>query len=159
MEIANAYQRLVRELELTQQDVADKVGKDRTSVTNYLRLLKLPPEVQDKLSADKISMGHARALLGLENAELQVSLTRQIIDKQLSVREAERLIQKLRNRRPARTKKPADADLETVQEDLLKILGTKVVLAGSKNKGVIKIFYFSLDELNKLYGHIKGVRR
>jgi ParB family chromosome partitioning protein len=159
LEIANAYQRLVRELELTQQDVADKVGKDRTSVTNYLRLLKLPPEVQDKLSADKISMGHARALLGLENAELQVSLTRQIIDKQLSVREAERLIQKLRNRRPARTKKPADADLETVQEDLLKILGTKVVLAGSKNKGVIKIFYFSLDELNKLYGHIKGVRR
>jgi len=159
LEIANAYQRLVQELELTQQDVADKVGKDRTSVTNYLRLLKLPPEVQDKLSADKISMGHARALLGLENSELQISLTRQIIDKQLSVREAERLIQKLRNRRPARTKKPADADLETVQEDLLKILGTKVVLAGSKNKGVIKIFYFSLDELNKLYGHIKGVRR
>jgi ParB family chromosome partitioning protein len=157
LEIANAYQRLVQELEMTQQDVADKVGMDRTSVTNYLRLLKLPPEVQ--LSADKISMGHARALLGLENTELQVSLTRQIIDKQLSVREVERLIQKLRNRRPARTKKPVDADLETVQEDLLKILGTKVVLAGSKNKGVIKIFYFSLDELNKLYGHIKGVKR
>jgi len=159
LEIANAYQRLIQELDMTQQDVADKVGKDRTSVTNYLRLLKLPAEVQEKLASDKISMGHARALLALENPELQVSLTRQVVDKQLSVRDVERLIQKLKHHRPARTKRPGDADLEALQEDLLKILGTKVVLSGNKNKGTIKIFYFSLDELNRLYGHIKGAKR
>ena len=159
LEIANAYQRLVQELDLTQQDVADKVGKDRTSVTNYLRLLKLPAEVQEKLANDKISMGHARALISVENAELQVALTRQVVDKQLSVRELERLIQKLKHRRPPRLKRPSDANLEALEEELLKALGTKVVLAGSKSKGVIKIFYFSMDELNRLYAHIKGARR
>jgi ParB family chromosome partitioning protein len=159
LEIANAYQRLVQELDMTQQDIADKVGKDRTSVTNYLRLLKLPAEVQEKLASDKISMGHARALLALENAEAQVSLTRQILDKQLSVRDIEKLIQKLKHRRPPQPKRPGDADLDALQEDLLKLLGTKVVLSGNKNKGSIKIFYFSLDELNRLYGHIKGAKR
>jgi ParB family chromosome partitioning protein len=159
LEIANAYQRLVQELDLTQQDVADKVGKDRTSVTNYLRLLKLPAEVQEKLANDKISMGHARALIAVENAELQIALTRQVVDKQLSVRELEHLIQKLKHRRPPRLKRPSDANLEALEEELLKALGTKVVLAGSKSKGVIKIFYFSMDELNRLYDHIKGARR
>jgi ParB family transcriptional regulator, chromosome partitioning protein len=159
LEIANAYQRLVQELDLTQQDVADKVGKDRTSVTNYLRLLKLPAEVQEKLANDKISMGHARALISVENAELQVALTRQVVDKQLSVRELERLIQKLKHRRPPRLKRPSDPNLEALEEELLKALGTRVVLAGSKSKGVIKIFYFSMDELNRLYDHIKGARR
>jgi len=152
LEIANAYQRLIQELDMTQQDVADKVGKDRTSVTNYLRLLKLPAEIQEKLASNKISMGHARALLALENADLQVSLTRQVIDKQLSVRDVERLIQKLKHRRPPRAKRPGDADLDALQEDLLRILG-------NKNKGTIKIFYFSLDELNRLYDHIKGAKR
>ena len=159
LEIANAYQRLVQELDLTQQDVADKVGKDRTSVTNYLRLLKLPAEVQEKLANDKISMGHARALISVENAELQVALTRQVVDKQLSVRELERLIQKLKHRRPPRLKRPSDPNLEALEEELLKALGTKVILAGSTSKGVIKIFYFSMDELNRLYDHIKGARR
>jgi len=159
LETAGAYQRLIHELEMTQEDVADKVGKDRTSITNTLRLLKLPAEVQNKLAAGKITMGHARALLGLENSELQIALARQIIDKQLSVRDVERLIQKQQGRHPARPKKPADPNLEAVREDLLKILGTKVVLTGTKSKGVIKIFYFSLGELNKIYGQIKGVKR
>lgn len=159
LEIANAYQRLVNELDLSQQDLADKVGKDRSSVTNYLRLLKLPVEVQEKIVAGKISMGHARAILGLENPELQITVARQVSDKQLSVREVERLIQKLRKRKPPRARRPADANLEAVEEDLVKILGTKVVLTGNKNKGAIKIFYFSLEELNKLYDHIKGVKR
>lgn len=159
LEIANAYQRLVQELDMTQQDIADKVGKDRTSVTNYLRLLKLPAEVQEKLASDKISMGHARALLALEDTELQISLTRQILDKQLSVRDVEKMIQKLKHRRPPRSKRPGDADFDALQEDLLRVLGTKVVLSGNKNKGTIKIFYFSLDELNRLYGHIKGAKR
>jgi len=104
-------------------------------------------------------MGHARALISVENAELQVALTRQVVDKQLSVRELERLIQKLKHRRPPRLKRPSDPNLEALEEELLKALGTKVVLAGSKSKGVIKIFYFSMDELNRLYDHIKGARR
>jgi ParB family chromosome partitioning protein len=159
LEVANAYQRLVQELDMTQQDLADKVGKDRSSVANYLRLLKLPSEVQEKLAQDRISMGHARALLSLEDPEAQVSVTRQIVDKQLSVREVERLIQRLKKRRVARSRRPADADIAALEEEMVKALGTKVVLTGNKNKGVIKIFYYSLGELNKLYDRIKGVRR
>jgi ParB family chromosome partitioning protein len=75
------------------------------------------------------------------------------------VRDIEKLIQKLKHRRPPQPKRPGDADLDALQEDLLKLLGTKVVLSGNKNKGSIKIFYFSLDELNRLYGHIKGAKR
>jgi ParB family chromosome partitioning protein len=159
IEIANAYQRLVEELGLSQQDLADKVGKDRTSITNYLRLLKLPSDVQDKLIADKISMGHARALLGLDDPVQQVSLARQVVDKGLSVRDVERLIQKLKKKSAGRARRASNADLEALEEELVKALGTRVVLTGNNKKGVIKIFYYSLEELNKLYGHIKGVRR
>lgn len=159
IEIANAYQRLVEELGLSQQDLAEKVGKDRTSITNYLRLLKLPSDVQEKLVADKISMGHARALLGIEDPVQQVSLARQVVDKGLSVRDVERLIQRLRKKSAARARRPSNADLEALEEELVRILGTRVVLSGNNKKGIIKIFYYSLEELNKLYGHIKGARR
>lgn len=156
LEIALAYQKLIRELNYTQQEVAQKVGKDRTSVTNYLRLLKLPKEIQDYLGVGKISMGHARALISLENPELQISLSRQIVQRNLSVRDVEKMIHKLKPRPSARKSSVTDPDLMALQEELLKILGTKVSISGTHYKGVIKVYYFSMDDLNRIYEKIKG---
>lgn len=157
LEVALAYQKLAQELNYTQQEIADKVGKDRASVANYLRLLKLPKEIQENLAEDKISMGHARALIALEDPKLQVSLSRQIIQKQLSVREVENLIQRLKQPVEERKSAPLDPDLAALQEEFTKLLGTKIIISGNQNRGVIRIHYFSLDELNRIYGKIKGV--
>ncbi len=157
IEIATAYHKLTEELNYTQQDVADKVGKDRTSVTNFLRLLKLPEEVQESLKEGKISMGHARALLAIEIPEFQAELCRKIVQKNLSVREVERLVSKRKPTPGPPRRAKTDPNLEAVQEDLLRFLGTKVDIAGNQKKGVIRIFYFSLDELNTIYELIKGV--
>lgn len=159
LEIAQAYQKLVQELSYTQEELAEKVGKDRTSVTNYLRLLKLPKEIQDYLVEAKITMGHARALLSLENSERQVSIARQIVQKNLSVRDVERVTQESKIKSPPREAQPVDADLMALQEEFLKILGTKVSISGTRNKGVIKVHYYSMEDLDRIYEHIKGEER
>ncbi len=156
LEIALAYQKLSQELNYTQQEIADRVAKDRASVANYLRLLNLPKEVQDLLAEGKISMGHARALLGLEDSRLQISLSRQIVKSQLSVRQVENMAQRFKQATPARSRAP-DPDLTALQEELIRLLGTKVSIAGSQNRGVVKIHYFSTDELNRVFEKIKGV--
>jgi len=159
LEIAHVYQRLIRELNYTQEEIADRVGKDRTSVTNYLRLLNLPEIVQGYLSENKITMGHARALLALEEAELQISLAREIVHQNLTVRDVERIISGRKGRRPAARTSESDADLRALEEELIKVLGTKVAIAGNRKKGIIRISYFSLDDLNRVYDKIKGGSR
>jgi ParB family chromosome partitioning protein len=156
MEIALAYQRMSSELNYSQQDIADKVGKDRTSITNYLRLLKLPQEIRAGLIEEDISMGHARALLALDEPEIQVAAFRQIIDKGLSVRNTEKLVNRMKERPPRTQRSLEDPDLHALQEELLKMLGTKVLISGNRNKGALKIFYFSLDDLNRIFARIKG---
>ncbi len=158
LEIAQAYQRLLDETGVTQQELAEKVGKDRTSVTNYVRLLKLPAEIQDYVNDGTLSMGHARALLALEDAAGQLFACRQIVDKSLSVRNTEKLINRLKERVPRAQRHLEDPDLRALQEEMLKLLGTKVLIAGSRTKGVLKIFYFSLDDLNRVYARLKGDR-
>ncbi|MBN2206221.1 MAG: ParB/RepB/Spo0J family partition protein [Candidatus Aminicenantes bacterium] len=158
LEVAIAYQRMIQELGHTQDQVADKVGKDRTSVTNYLRLLKLPKEIQDHLGEGRLSMGHARALIGLERPEEQLSLARKIIKSGLSVREAEEIVGVRKIKPKDRKKRASDADLMAVQEDLIRVLGTKVVISGRPGAGVIKIHYFSLEELNRLCGLLKRLK-
>jgi ParB family transcriptional regulator, chromosome partitioning protein len=156
LEIAQAYQRLIEEQKYTQQELAEKVGMDRTSVTNYLRLLKLPREIQDNLIEEKISMGHARALLALEDPAGQMFACRQVIDRNLSVRNTEKLVNRLKERAPRAQRRLEDPDLHALQEEMLKILGTKVLISGNRDKGVLKIFYFSMDDLNRLYEGVKG---
>ena len=156
LEIAFAYQRLIDEQHYTQQDVAEKVGKDRTSVTNYLRLLKLPAEIQDHVNNGALSMGHARALLALEDVTAQLYACRQIIDKSLSVRNTENMVNRMKERPPRSQRRLEDPDLHALQEEMLKILGTKVLISGSRSKGVLKIYYFSLDDLNRIYDRVKG---
>ncbi|OGD16960.1 MAG: hypothetical protein A2V76_05835 [Candidatus Aminicenantes bacterium RBG_16_63_14] len=156
LEIAQAYQRLIDDHGYAQHELADKVGKDRSSVANYLRLLKLPQEIQDRLTEGAISMGHARAMLALEEPATQLYACRQVIDRNLSVRNTETLVNRLKKKAPRAQRSLADPDLYALQEEMLKILGTKVLVAGSRNKGVLKIYYFSLDDLNRIYDRIKG---
>jgi ParB family chromosome partitioning protein len=156
MELAHAYHRMSSEMNYTQQDIAEKVGKDRTSVTNYLRLLKLPQEIRDSLVEKDLSMGHARALLALEEPEVQLAAFRQIIDKGLSVRNAEKLVNRMKERPPRVQRSLGDPDLQALKEEMVKVLGTKVLISGNRNKGALKIFYFSLDDLNRIFARIKG---
>lgn len=159
LEIALAYEKMTRELNYTQQEIADKVGKDRTSVSNYMRLLKLPQEIQDALADGGLSMGHARAILALEEPDAQLSAFREIMDKGLSVRNSEKLANRMKERPPRLQRSLEDPDLHALQEDLLRALGTKVLISGNRNKGTLKIFYFSLDDLNRIYERIKGASR
>ena len=126
-------------------------------MTNVLRLLKLPVEIQGDLREGRLSMGHARALLAVEETSGQLELCRLIIKKGLSVREVEQLAAQKKTA-PGKIKKPArrDPNLESVQEEMIKAFGTKVDIEGSAKKGVIKVYYFSLDELNRLFDFIKG---
>lgn len=159
LEIALAYQKLIKELNYTQQEVAEKVSKDRTSVANYVRLLKLPNEIQDMLGEGKISMGHARALINLENAEKQVFISRQIVQKNLSVRDVENKINRLKLKPPSEQGRAPDPDLLALQEEFIKLFGTKVSISGNQNKGIVKLYYYSMDDLNSLYEKIKGVKK
>lgn len=158
IEIAHAYNRMMAELNCTQEDVARKVGKDRTSVANYIRLLRLPENIQAMVAENKLTMGHARALVSLEEPALQSEIATAVIKKALSVRDVENLISKMRERPPDSTKeeKEIDPDLLAVQENLVGIMGTKVLITGSREKGSIKILYFSLEELNRILDIIKG---
>ena len=156
MEIAAAYQKMSTDLRLPQQQIAEKVGKDRASVANYMRLLRLPPEIQEMLTSDSLSMGHARALITMEDPEVQLECARQVVNRGLSVRNVEKLIQKLKAAPQEKSGPTLDPDLQAVQEELLKALGTKVSITGLPEKGVIRIHYFSLEDLNRIYETIKG---
>lgn len=158
IEVAQAYEQLMKEMGLTQQELADKVGVDRSTVANTLRLLKLPDEVQGMLALNRLAMGHARALLALDDPARQLALARQIISGNLSVRQVEAQVQGKKRKSSAKRKGGIDAELKALQEDMIRLLGTKVEVAGSRARGTVRIFYFSLDELNRIYDLIKGVR-
>jgi ParB family chromosome partitioning protein len=149
VEEARAYRRLADEFHLAQDDIARRVGKSRSAVTNSLRLLNLSPDVLARLESGELSAGHARSLLGLESAEAQAALAREVARKRLSVRDTEKLVR-------ARTSAAAD-DLErrAVESDLARALGTRVHLKHrADGAGHIVIEYFSLDELDGLLSRL-----
>jgi ParB family transcriptional regulator, chromosome partitioning protein len=148
METARAYHRMVNEFGLTQDAVAEKVGRDRSSIANMLRLMTLPVEIQELVESNQLSTGHAKVILGLVAPEAQMQLARRIIQNSLSVREAERLLQhqsdgRRQVKRAARP--PARSDLE---ERLQKRLGTRVHIERGRRGGKIIIQYFSPEELD-----------
>ncbi|MGH7261054.1 MAG: ParB/RepB/Spo0J family partition protein [Nitrospiraceae bacterium] len=150
IEEARAYHRLTTEFGLTQEALAQKVGKDRSSVANSLRLLNLPNEIKELVESLKISMGHAKVLLGLSRLELQLKLAKQIVEGQLSVRQAEQLVASgLRptHSKPGTRRLAAYPDLE---EQLRKRLGTKVLIHKGRKGGRIEIHYFEPADLNRL---------
>lgn len=158
VEIALGYKRMIEELGYTQEEIAEKVGKDRASVANFLRILKLPDVILDSMQNGELSMGHAKALLALEDSRAQIEAANRIKRKSLSVREAEHLVAKVMAKPASSKKRSIDPNLEAVQEELLKALGAKVVISGTPKSGVVRIFYFSLDELNRIHDLIKGAR-
>jgi len=153
IEIALSYQRLLTEIGLKQEELGDRVGKKRTTVNNYLRLLKLPPAIQVALRDGHISMGHAKALLSIEDIDLQLDLYHKIIKESLSVRKAEEMArtaglpQKLTNsERPAIT-----PEISKLQDRLSSHFGTKIkIKADGKTRGEIKIPFVSTDDLNRI---------
>jgi ParB family chromosome partitioning protein len=155
LDIASAYQKMTQDLHLTQEQVAIKVGKDRASVSNYIRLLKLPQRIQNMLTEDKLSMGHARALLSIEDPDLQVQTALEIDKRDLSVRAVENLIKNLLKKSNKKKAFEPNPDLLALQEEFLKIFGTKVLISGNMNNGVVKIFYYSPDELGRIYEKAK----
>ena len=158
IEEAIAYKRLLTEFNLKQDEVAERVSKSRTAVTNSMRLLKLNEKVQQMVIDDMLTTGHARALLGIEDQEKQYALAQKIFDEKLSVRETEKLVKKVQKEKdpPAKTQKVLDEKLtlayHDVEEKMKSILGTKVSIhAKDNNKGKIEIEYYSMDELNRIF--------
>ena len=158
IEAAQAYRQLIETFGLTQEEAAVQVGKDRSSVANHLRLLKLPAEIQEDLSRGKLSMGHARAILSLQGKEKQLQARRKILSRGLSVREAEALVKKLAAGQPTTTRKNAIKDIyiKQLEDNLRRSLGTKVAIRPHGKGGSIEIGYFSTAELERLMEQITG---
>ena len=159
IETADAYRQLINRFGFSQDDVASRVGKARSTVTNTLRLLDLAPEVQAAVADGRLTEGHGRALGGLAT-ELQSRVLDSVIGQELSVRQTEELVRRLREPKPAPEHEPAprqaDPDLERVEEELRRALGTKVSLARSRNGGRIVIEYYNDEDLNRLYERLTG---
>ncbi len=149
LEAAEAYKRLQDEFKLTQEDLARRVGKERSTVTNFLRILHLPKEVKQDLASGALNMGHAKAILSLERSRDQIQAAALIVKKGLSVREAEALAGRLKN--PPREKKPRlSHELKALEEKLKKSLGTKVSIMSKSKGGRIVIEYYSPEELDRI---------
>jgi ParB family chromosome partitioning protein len=154
IETAEAFQRLINEFKLTHDELSKKVGKDRATVTNYLRLLKLHPDIKSWIAGGSLSIGHAKALLQIEHATAQLDAARKIIKKGLSVREAEALSKKSSSATSVSAQKSytsKDPHIASLENNLKQSLGTKVrLIHKGKKGGRIEIEYYSLDELDRL---------
>jgi len=150
IEEAQAYQRLIDEFSLNQEQVAQKVGRDRASISNTLRLLRLPEKIKDEIYLGRISMGHAKAILMLESKEAQLELCNKILKRGLSVREAEYFVRRKLTGPSRRRLKKRSPEIHAIEEELQKILGTKVTIMHHQKRGRILIEYYSNDDLGRL---------
>lgn len=157
IEEANAYKKLLEKQNLTQEEIAKRVGKDRTSITNSLRLLKLPIEIQKMVEDEELSMGHARAILAVESPEKQIGFAKEIIDNELSVRDTERLVKKghTSGSRAARGRSDGthegDANVMAAEAKLSRKLSAPVKIKLGKSGGAIEIRFTSADDLTRLF--------
>ena len=160
IEEAMAYKRLLTEFNLKQDEVAERVSKSRTAVTNSMRLLKLDEKIQQMIVDEMISTGHARALLAIENEEEQYNLATRIFDEKLSVREVEAIIRQMKNPKPQKTKKVMENSFiyKDLEEKMISVIGTKVsVNQKGKGKGKIEIEYYSDAELERIFDLLMSV--
>ncbi|MBI4908369.1 MAG: ParB/RepB/Spo0J family partition protein [Acidobacteria bacterium] len=158
LEVAQAFDKLHRDHLLSHEDIARRTGKERTTVTNMLRLLKLPPDIQVLLAEHRISMGHARALLGLSDPEQQRQVAEKTAAQGMSVRQVERMVQKMsadrEEKEPAEEEKQ-DPNVRAAADELQRVLGTRVkIVEKSEQRGKIEIEYYSQEELHRLYSVI-----
>ncbi len=156
IEIALSYQRLLTECKLKQEELGDRVGKNRTTVTNYLRLLKLPPDIQIALRDHKLSMGHARAIISIENPDVQLLIFKRTVKEDLSVRQVEELARTMvRGKKGSETSGGSAAptssrEITQLQGRLSSHFGTKVSVKSDGRKGEIKIPFLSIEDLNRI---------
>ncbi|MDY7032207.1 MAG: ParB/RepB/Spo0J family partition protein [Thermodesulfobacteriota bacterium] len=158
LEEAEAYDRLLDEFHLTQEDIGKRVGKDRSTITNYLRLLKLPSDIKKGLSENSITMGHARALLSLEQRAKQTHAYKQVIKKGLSVRQTETLVRQLKHPKKKEPVKEEDnIHLKSIRDQLVQQFGTQVRIVKRKTgRGKIEIDFYSLDDLDRIIETLRG---
>jgi len=156
IEEAQAYKKLIETVGLTQEALATRVGRDRSYITNYLRLLKLTDDIQQLVKEGRLSTGHARALLALSHPDLQRRISRQIIDGGLSVRATEQLVQKASEEKPARRlPPPVDPNIKAAETKLRRALGTQVkILQAADGKGKLEISFFNTQDLDRIYSLI-----
>lgn len=160
IEVALSYQRLMSECNLKQEELGDRVGKNRATVTNYLRLLKLPPDVQIAVRDNKLSMGHARAIINVENPDQQLYIFKKTLAEELSVRKVEELVRELATTKteqktaatPAST---ANREINQLQSRLSSHFGTRIVVKSDGKKGEIKIPFLSVEDLNRILDILK----
>jgi len=156
VETAEAYDRLIRDHGLTQEGMAEKVGKDRSTIANFLRLLDLPSDIKRDIAEGSLSMGHAKAVLSLDSAQKRMALRREIISRGLSVREAESLARRLKA--PGRITAPKErpAQYAALEDEMKRFLGTKTKIVPKGKGGRIEIEYYSKDELDRLLEILRG---
>ena len=164
IEEALAYKRLIDEFKLKQDEVAERVSTSRTAVTNAMRLLKLNEKVQQMVIDEMLTTGHARALLGIEDQDIQYVLAQQIFDQKLSVRDTEKLVKSMQNEKKGKKKEPEKLDSKLLaiysdlEEQMKKIMGTKVLInSKNSNSGKIEIEYYSQDELDRIIDLIRTI--
>ena len=151
IEIAISYKKLIDELKINQEKLGARVGKDRTTINNYLRLLKLPPTIQKGLKDNKIQMGHARSLIAIETSELQLKIYQLILVNKLSVRKTEELVRNLnKQKRSIPKEKSRTNNLEKIESKLSSYFGTKITTQGDDKSGKIIIPYKSTNDLNRI---------
>jgi ParB family chromosome partitioning protein len=159
IETAVAFDRLSRELNLTHEEIGRRTGKERTTITNFLRLLRLPEDLQAMIGDGRLSMGQARAILALPTEELQRTVAEKVVSQGLSVRATEKLIQSMTEPREVsdKVKAPIDPNVRAAEEELMRVLGTRVTINRKNEKrGTIEIEYYSSDELDRLYQQLTG---
>jgi ParB family chromosome partitioning protein len=150
IETADAFDRLMKEFQLTQETLSERVGKERATIANYLRLLKLPDEIKVFVNAGTITMGHAKALLSIESRHKQIEAAKVIVNLGMSVRAAEAFCKKVAHPAPATKKKEKMLEVVDLEHKLVRALGTKVKIHHKGKKGSVEIEYYSLDELDRL---------
>lgn len=160
IEIALSYQRLISECHLKQDELGERVGKNRVTVTNYLRLLKLPPDIQIAVRDNRLSMGHARAIINVENPEQQLYIFKKTLDEDLSVRKVEELVRSLsaKGTESTRSSTPSSApskEISQLQSGLSSHFGTRVVVKSDGKKGEIRIPFLSVEDLNRILAILK----
>ncbi|MBW2171189.1 MAG: ParB/RepB/Spo0J family partition protein [Deltaproteobacteria bacterium] len=159
LEKADAYYRLIKEFDLTQKEVAKRVGQNRSTVANFLRLLNLPKPIKTDIMNNTLSMGHAMALLGAENPAQQKMAWRRIISENLSVRAAEALIKRLKDRKPKASRSKEQTSeaiyMESLADDLTRHLGSRVQITWRGNRGKLQVEFYSNEDLERLIARLK----
>ncbi len=157
IEEAEAYDKLMNEFAMTQEEIAGTVGKSRPAIANSLRLLSLQDKIRVRLIDGELTSGHARALLAIEDQELQVRAADEIMKKELNVRETELLVKRLTQQKQIKKKKVDDVEYLAIEERFREVLGTKVKIMNNKTKGKIMIEYYSLEELDRLISLVEKI--